>query len=137
MGSFSLKEVFRTSGMPVRRRKDSIRFQKRGLTLRETDWTRPVLSIEHHQHKRRGIRVFKVFLDIFLQHGRSKRPETLPVLDAQVQEVLHLRLARVRKDAPVPQSSGTKLHSPLKPAYNLSRGYQFCGALFHVVSPLI
>ena len=49
------------------------------------------------------------------EHGRSERTEVLAVLDLQVDELLRARLARVGKDAPVPERARADLGGPLEP----------------------
>ncbi len=83
IGSFSLNDVLRRSGMPVRRRNASIKFQNFGFAILETDCTRPGLVdmfgcrnfgpmfgtyLENHQHERRLERILEILVQILFLH---------------------------------------------------------------------
>ena len=62
------------------------------------------------------------------QNGRGEGPERLPSLDLGVQDVLHVRAARIDDDRTIPEGAGPPLHPPLEPAgdetlFDLSRKF--------------
>src|SRR5262245_15625524 len=63
-----------------------------------------------------------MFVDVFFEHRRSERSETLAELDFQVQLLLHFRVTRVAEDAPAAEGPRPELHSTLKPADHFTVG---------------
>ncbi len=59
-----------------------------------------------------------------MQHRGREGPEALPVLDLEVEALLHLRVPGVAQDGAVPQGPGPELHAALEPAHHLALGQE-------------
>src|SRR5436305_2115685 len=73
-------------------------------------------------HERRRMRFLKPIADCLRQNRRRKGPKNLPVLDASVENLLHIRTARISHDAAISQRSRAPLSAPLKPTQNFPIG---------------
>src|SRR5208282_3706486 len=74
------------------------------------------------RHKRRWMRLVKPLACFFRQNRRRKRPEYLPVLDALVQNLFHLRAPGVGHNAPVAERAGSPFGAALIPPQDFSFG---------------
>src|SRR5258705_6974497 len=86
------------------------------------------------QHERRILLALEDLLCPLSQHDRRERPKCLPVFDPLVQNILHLGLARVRKQAAVAERARSELGAALKPADHALVSEQFCGLAADVVA---
>src|SRR5262245_33754464 len=59
---------------------------------------------------------------VFGHHARCKRPEVLAVLDPLIEDVTHVRPARIGKQRAVAERPWPKLHAALKPCDYLAIG---------------
>ena len=64
------------------------------------------------QHEGRILLAFEYLLRPFRQHDRRERPERLPVLDAAVEDILHLGLARIGEQAAIAERARTEFRPP-------------------------
>ena len=87
-----------------------------------------------NQHERRVLLAFENVFHPFGQHDRRERPERLPVLDAAVEDVLHLSPSRIGQQAAIAERARPEFGRPLKPADHLLVGQQFCGIAADVVA---
>ena len=71
------------------------------------------------RHERRGIGFLEVFSRGLRENRRSERPEHLPVLDPGVQNILHIRAARIGDDAAISPAREV----PTPPALETSREF--------------
>ena len=86
------------------------------------------------QHERRVLLAFEYLPDPFGQHDRRERTERLAVLDAAVENILHLGLARVGQQAAIAERARPELGTALKPADHLLIGEQFRGVAADIVA---
>jgi hypothetical protein len=59
---------------------------------------------------------------MFGHDARRKRAEILPVLDLLIEDIAHVRPARVGEQRTVAERAGPELHAPLKPGDDLAIG---------------
>src|SRR5215207_490461 len=71
-----------------------------------------------HQHRRRGVRLLEVVADALFENGRREGAEGLALLDALVEDLLHVGAARVYYDGAVAEGARAELHPPLEPAHH-------------------
>ena len=62
------------------------------------------------------------FIGVFGQHARRKGTKILPVLDLLIEDIAHLRPARIGEQRTVAQRPGPELHAALKPCDDLAIG---------------
>ena len=73
-------------------------------------------NLKYLHHKGHVVVLFKPFRDRFPQDGGRKRTERFPPFDSGIQNIFHIRPARIGQDRTVAQSARAPFHSPLKPA---------------------
>ena len=64
---------------------------------------------------------------MFGEHARCKRTEVFPVLDLLIEDVAHLRPARIGEQRTVAERARSELHAALKPGDDLAVGDQLGG----------
>src|SRR5258708_2431436 len=74
------------------------------------------------QHEWRFSVILEDLVRPFGKNDRRERSECLPVLDPLIQFVLHLRRARVRQDAAIPESTRSEFGTALEPAEHMTLG---------------
>src|SRR5260370_377869 len=72
-----------------------------------------------HHHEWRRIICLKVIAGTLRQDGGAERPEWLAILDAAVQDILHVVAARVGEDATIAEGARTEFHASLEPSDHL------------------
>ena len=140
IGSLSLKEVLITTGTPVLAWKAEISSWKRGFDLRLTSCTRAVpswctmagiwsrrsgLDARRKQHElvaRRVLADLEPLVGMLGHHARRKRAKILAVLDLLIEDVAHLRPARIGEQRAVAERARAELHAALKPGDDLAVG---------------
>src|SRR6185503_12723187 len=75
---------------------------------------------EHLHHERDFVIVLEPIRDGLTQNRWCEGPEGLTPLNLKVQDILHVRPARISQDGPISQGARTPLHAVLKPTYNLA-----------------
>ena len=94
-------------------------------------WRRFSLDVGDEQHVGAvGIEIEPVG-DILAQHRRRERPETLAVLDLEVEVLLHRGRARIAEDRARAERARAELHAALEPADGLFVGQRLRGRLDH------
>src|SRR5690606_39150604 len=58
--------------------------------------------------------------NVLVLHRRRERPEALPALDLQVEDILHVGTAWIAHDRAVAEGAWPPFHSPLKPADDIA-----------------
>ena len=79
-------------------------------------------NLEDLHHEGDVVVLFEPFGDMLLEHGRRKGPKRFAPLDLAIQNVLHVRAARIAEDRAVAERARTPFHPPLKPADDLAFG---------------
>src|SRR5579863_6684008 len=108
--------------MPVKRmRLPSHGLQSRGAIRVRYGRNDGTLRLTHGKskgHERRRVGAFKIFAGGFLEYGGRKGTKRFAMLNAIVQYFLHLRAARIGKDAAIAQSARPPFRPALKPSHN-------------------
>src|SRR4030095_4512 len=72
-------------------------------------------ELEDWHHERDIVVSLEPLGDVLTQNGRRERTEGFAAFDLGVEDVLHVRSARVTKNRAVAQRAGTPFHPSLKP----------------------
>src|SRR5947209_7702687 len=80
----------------------------------------PGLVNQHHE--RRRVAVFEIVAHALLQYRGSERPEPLPMLDAGVQDIFHVRQPGMSDNGSIAECTRPPLHFPLEPTDYLALG---------------
>ena len=86
-------------------------------------------NVVHLNHERIRIGLIKVVASRLLQDRRRKRPELLAMLDAGIQDVLHIGAARIGDNAAIAKRPRSPFHPALKPAQHVAVSHNFGCAL--------
>src|SRR6267154_4917544 len=82
------------------------------------------LHVLRQQHERRVLVAVEYLVRALGKNDRREWTEGLPVLDALVELVLHLGLARVGQNAAVAKRARTEFGPPLEPAEHVALGQE-------------
>src|SRR5688500_5034762 len=86
------------------------------------------------QHEWRVLLALEYLPRAFGEHDRCKRAERLAVLDAAVENILHLGLARIGQQAAIAERAWPELGTALKPADHALLGEQLGGIAADIVA---
>ena len=75
-------------------------------------------------HERVTSRINKIVVDSFFQDRRSEGAEFFAKFDFCVDELAHVRAARIRQDAAISNGPGAPFHSSLKPSDDVAIGQE-------------
>src|SRR5258707_1492718 len=68
------------------------------------------------------MRLLEIFADLFSQNGWSEGAKGLPLLNALIQNVLHISATRIDDNRSIAERPRPELQTPLKPSHHCSAG---------------
>jgi len=81
-------------------------------------------NVKHQDHVRRGISPIEIEMGFVLRHRGGEGTEGFPEFDPGIENILHLRIARIGQNGSVAQGPGSGLHPSVKPSNDVASGEQ-------------